>query len=128
MPRHFSCADLSVPSQDHVGFTAEFPMADNSELLPYVDRLKTARVLCIGDVMLDHYVYGQVERVSPEAPIPVLWIEREMKTLGGAGNGLRTLRALGASALCLPVVANDGAGGAVGRLVEGQHGAGGHGR
>jgi len=39
-------------------------MADNNELLPYVDRLKTARVLCIGDVMLDHYVYGQVERVS----------------------------------------------------------------
>jgi len=73
-------------------------MTDNSELLPYVDRLKTARVLCIGDVMLDHYVYGQVERVSPEAPIPVLWIEREMKTLGGAGNVLRNLRALGAAA------------------------------
>ena len=69
-------------------------MADYSELLPYVDLLKTARVLCIGDVMLDHYVYGQVERVSPEAPIPVLWIEREMKTLGGAGNVLRNLRAL----------------------------------
>ena len=49
---------------------------------PIVDRLKSARVLCIGDVMLDHYIYGQVERVSPEAPIPVLWIEREMKSLG----------------------------------------------
>jgi len=48
-----------------------------SDLLPLLDRLKEARVLCIGDVMLDHYVYGQVERVSPEAPIPVLQVERE---------------------------------------------------
>jgi len=101
-------------------------MADNSELLPYVDRLKTARVLCIGDVMLDHYVYGQVERVSPEAPIPVLWIEREIKTLGGAGNVLRNLRALGAAASFISVVGNDEAGREIGRLVEAQDGAEAH--
>ena len=101
-------------------------MADNSELLPHVDRLKTARVLCIGDVMLDHYVYGQVERVSPEAPIPVLWIEREMKTLGGAGNVLRNLRALGAAASFISVVGNDEAGREIGRLVEAQDGAEAH--
>ena len=101
-------------------------MADNSDLLPYVDRLKTARVLCIGDVMLDHYVYGQVERVSPEAPIPVLWIEREMKTLGGAGNVLRNLRALGAAASFISVVGNDEAGREIGRLVEAQDGAEAH--
>ena len=101
-------------------------MAENSELLPYVDRLKTARVLCIGDVMLDHYVYGQVERVSPEAPIPVLWIEREMKTLGGAGNVLRNLRALGAAASFISVVGNDEAGREIGRLVEAQDGAEAH--
>ncbi len=47
-------------------------MADNRDLVSSIDRLRQARVLCIGDVMLDHYVYGQVERVSPEAPIPVL--------------------------------------------------------
>lgn len=101
-------------------------MADNSELLPYVDRLKTARVLCIGDVMLDHYVYGQVEQVSPETPIPVLWIEREMKTLGGAGNVLRNLRALGAAASFISVVGNDEAGREIGRLVEAQDGAEAH--
>src|SRR5437762_3970492 len=123
MPRHFSCADLSVPSQDHVGFTAEFPMADNSELLPYVDRLKTARVLCIGDVMLDHYVYGDVTRVSPEAPIPVLNIEREMKTLGGAGNVLRNLQALGVTASFVSVVGNDEAGHEIERLLQAQNGA-----
>jgi len=101
-------------------------MPDRSDLLPHIDRLKTARVLCVGDVMLDHYVYGQVERVSPEAPIPVIWIEREMKTLGGAGNVLRNLRALGAAASFISVVGNDDAGREVGRLVEAQDGAEAH--
>jgi D-beta-D-heptose 7-phosphate kinase/D-beta-D-heptose 1-phosphate adenosyltransferase len=101
-------------------------MANNSDLLPYIDRLRSARVLCIGDVMLDHYVYGQVERVSPEAPIPVLWIEREMKSLGGAGNVLRNLRALGAAASFISVVGNDDAGREIGRLVEAQDGAEAH--
>jgi len=56
----------------------EPPMADTSDLVSAIDRLKQGRILCIGDVMLDHYVYGQVERVSPEAPIPVLSIEHEL--------------------------------------------------
>ena len=101
-------------------------MANYSDLLPHIDRLKSARVLCIGDVMLDHYVYGQVERVSPEAPIPVLWIEREMKTLGGAGNVLRNLQALGAASSFISVVGNDEAGREVGRLVEVQDGTEAH--
>ena len=101
-------------------------MASHSDLLPVVDCLKSARVLCIGDVMLDHYVYGQVERVSPEAPIPVLWIEREMKTLGGSGNVLRNLRAIGASSSFISVVGNDEAGREIGRLIEAQDGAEAH--
>ncbi|MBV8935440.1 MAG: D-glycero-beta-D-manno-heptose 1-phosphate adenylyltransferase [Alphaproteobacteria bacterium] len=101
-------------------------MADNSDLLPHIERLKAARVLCVGDVMLDHYIFGQVERVSPEAPIPVLWIEREMKTLGGAGNVLRNLRALGAAASFISVVGNDEAGREIGRLVEAQDGTEAH--
>jgi len=92
-------------------------MADHSDLLPNIDRLRSARVLCIGDVMLDHYVYGQVERVSPEAPIPVLCIERELKTLGGAGNVLRNLAAVGASASFVSVIGNDDAGREIGRLL-----------
>src|SRR6516164_5719753 len=104
----------------------ELPMANDSDLLPYIDRLRSARVLCIGDVMLDHYIYGQVERVSPEAPVPVLWIEREMKSLGGAGNVLRNLRALGAAASFISVVGNDDAGREIGRLVEAQDGAEAH--
>ncbi len=98
-------------------------MADNSDLLRYIERLPSARVLCIGDVMLDHYVYGQVERVSPEAPIPVLCVERESKTLGGAGNVLRNLTALGVAASFISVIGNDDAGREIGRLLEAQDGA-----
>jgi len=98
-------------------------MASNRDLLPHIDRLRSARVLCIGDVMLDHYVYGDVTRVSPEAPIPVLCVEREMKTLGGAGNVLRNLRALGVTASFVSVVGNDEAGREVTRLLEAQNGA-----
>ena len=101
----------------------ELAMADNSDLLPHIERLQSARVLCIGDVMLDHYVYGQVERVSPEAPIPVLCVERELKTLGGAGNVLRNLVALGASASFVSVIGSDDAGREIGRLLEAQDGA-----
>ena len=97
-------------------------MADNADLIPLIERLQSARVLCIGDVMLDHYVYGQVERVSPEAPIPVLNIERELKTLGGAGNVLRNLAALRANAAFISVVGNDDAGREISRLLETQEG------
>jgi D-beta-D-heptose 7-phosphate kinase/D-beta-D-heptose 1-phosphate adenosyltransferase len=98
-------------------------MADHSDLLAFVERLKAARVLCIGDVMLDHYVYGEVERISPEAPIPVLVVGREMKTLGGAGNVLRNLGALGAFSSFVSVVGNDEAGREVGRLLAAQDNA-----
>src|SRR5215469_9726459 len=98
-------------------------MPDNSDLLPHADRLQEARVLCIGDVMLDHYIYGQVDRVSPEAPIPVLSIEHEMRTLGGAGNVLRNLTALGVQAAFISVVGNDDAGREIERLLAAQDGA-----
>jgi D-beta-D-heptose 7-phosphate kinase/D-beta-D-heptose 1-phosphate adenosyltransferase len=98
-------------------------MADNRDLIPLIERLQSAHVLCIGDVMLDHYIYGQVERVSPEAPIPVLTIERELKTLGGAGNVLRNLVALGAPASFISVVGNDDHGREISRLLEAQDGA-----
>jgi D-beta-D-heptose 7-phosphate kinase/D-beta-D-heptose 1-phosphate adenosyltransferase len=95
-------------------------MSDNSDLLAHVERLGSARVLCIGDVMLDHYVYGDVERISPEAPIPVLAVEREMKTLGGAGNVLRNLGALGAFSSFISVVGNDETGHEIERLLAAQ--------
>jgi D-beta-D-heptose 7-phosphate kinase/D-beta-D-heptose 1-phosphate adenosyltransferase len=85
-------------------------MARNGDLLSQIDRLRTARVLCIGDVMLDHYVYGEVDRLSPEAPVPVLAIDSETRSLGGAGTVLRNLAALGAGMSFVSVVGNDDTG------------------
>jgi D-beta-D-heptose 7-phosphate kinase / D-beta-D-heptose 1-phosphate adenosyltransferase len=91
-------------------------MAD-ADLMPMVESLRRARVLCVGDVMLDHYIYGRVERVSPEAPIPVLRIEHEVKKLGGAGNVVANLHSLGAQACAAAVTGDDAAGGEIGELL-----------
>lgn len=81
-----------------------------SELTALLDRLAGTRVVCVGDVMLDRFVYGVVERISPEAPIPVLRVDRELTVLGGAGNVVRNLVALGAKGCFLTVVGDDPAG------------------
>ena len=88
-----------------------------ADLIPLVEKLRTSRVLCIGDVMLDHYIYGRVERISPEAPVPVLHLEREERTLGGAGNVLRNLHALGAETCFISVTGTDAAGLEVANMV-----------
>jgi D-beta-D-heptose 7-phosphate kinase/D-beta-D-heptose 1-phosphate adenosyltransferase len=92
-------------------------MPRRSELAAFVERLSHAPVLCVGDVMLDRYVYGTVERISPEAPIPVLLVDRETAMLGGAGNVVRNLVAVGAHPTFLSVVGNDPAGREVSGLI-----------
>lgn len=92
-------------------------MSERSALIPLIEALSDVRVLCIGDVMLDRYVYGTVERVSPEAPIPVLRVERETAMLGGAGNVIRNVLALGARARLVAAVGDDTAGEAVRSLL-----------
>ena len=89
----------------------------DSDLVRLGEKLAQARVVCVGDVMLDRFVYGQVERVSPEAPIPVLNIAREVTTLGGAGNVLRNLVAVGAEPCFLAVVGTDTAASEIERLL-----------
>lgn len=85
-------------------------MTDRSDLVARVEGFAGARVLCIGDVMLDGFVHGEVERISPEAPIPVLRIERESVMLGAVANVARNLVALGAEAIVLSVFGDDEAG------------------
>jgi D-beta-D-heptose 7-phosphate kinase/D-beta-D-heptose 1-phosphate adenosyltransferase len=97
-------------------------MTDRPALLDHARALAGARVLCLGDLMVDRYVYGTVERVSPEAPIPVLRIERERVMLGGAGNVARNLAALGAETRFLAVVGDDEAGREAGRLMAAEPG------
>src|SRR5690606_25614287 len=83
--------------------------------LPAFDR---ARVLVVGDVMLDRYWFGDVSRISPEAPVPVVRIERSEERPGGAANVARNIAALGAQAALLSVVGQDDAGASLKRLAE----------
>ena len=76
-----------------------------------------ARVLVVGDVMLDRYWFGEVSRISPEAPVPVVRVERTEERPGGAANVARNAAALGATVGLLSVVGDDDAGSALERLV-----------
>src|SRR5882724_2511861 len=71
---------------------------------------KKLTVLCIGDLMLDDFVYGEVSRISPEAPAPVIAVTREDKVIGGAGNVARGIAALGAHCIFIGVIGEDEAG------------------
>src|ERR1700755_2003713 len=75
-----------------------------------VSRMSDRRVVVYGDVMLDEFLWGDVTRISPEAPVPVVDIRRESVHLGGAANVLANLRALGADAAVVGVVGSDRAG------------------
>ena len=81
--------------------------------------LDKVRILVVGDVMLDRYWFGEVARISPEAPVPIVRVERREARLGGAANVARNAAALGAHAGLLGVVGNDEAGNEVEQLLAG---------
>lgn len=68
---------------------------------------KVPHILVIGDLMIDHYLWGKCERISPEAPVQVVAIEKETSVLGGAGNVVHNLAALGANISVISVVGDD---------------------
>jgi D-beta-D-heptose 7-phosphate kinase/D-beta-D-heptose 1-phosphate adenosyltransferase len=76
----------------------------------FLDGFAGLRILVVGDVMLDEYLWGEVERVSPEAPVPVVHVQRESLALGGAGNVVRNVVALGAECVMCAAVGDDAAG------------------
>jgi len=82
-------------------------------------------VLVLGDVMLDTWIYGHIERISPEAPVPVLLTDRRREMLGGAGNVARNLIALGARAILIGVIGDDQLGRQVCDLADEMSGASG---
>jgi D-beta-D-heptose 7-phosphate kinase/D-beta-D-heptose 1-phosphate adenosyltransferase len=92
-------------------------MTERSDLAQRVADFAAARVLCVGDVMLDRYVYGAVERISPEAPIPILSVVNETAMLGGAGNVVRNLAALNASCCFVSLIGEDAAGQEITNLI-----------
>lgn len=85
------------------------------------DRLANARVLVVGDAMLDRYWFGAVERISPEAPVPVVRVTREEERLGGAANVALNVQTLGARATLVTVVGDDEPARRLRHLLE-QHG------
>ena len=78
----------------------------------------SARLLVVGDVMLDRYWFGEVSRISPEAPVPVVKVEHQEERLGGAANVARNAASLGATTALLSVVGDDDAGRSLARLLE----------
>ena len=91
-------------------------MADNVQMLApprardLFELMRTRRVLVVGDVMIDEWVWGNVSRISPEAPVPVVAVSGHSFTLGGAGNVACNLRAIGAQVGFAAAVGNDAEG------------------
>uniref|UniRef100_UPI0040476B6A D-glycero-beta-D-manno-heptose-7-phosphate kinase n=1 Tax=Polynucleobacter sp. TaxID=2029855 RepID=UPI0040476B6A len=85
-----------------------------------IQAFKKARLLIVGDVMLDRYWFGDTERISPEAPVPVVLVSREDERLGGAANVARNAASVGAQISILGVVGDDESGKIVERLLQEQ--------
>jgi D-beta-D-heptose 7-phosphate kinase / D-beta-D-heptose 1-phosphate adenosyltransferase len=94
---------------------------DLGTLQSLLERARGQTVACVGDLMLDRYVYGEVSRISPEAPIPVLRSRRTVSMPGGVGNVARNVAALGGLARLGGVTGADAAGEELARLVAAEH-------
>ena len=80
---------------------------DTRELIRLLMRVEYPRLLVLGDFMLDHYTWGEVERISPEFPVPILLEKKEEFRLGGAGNVAQNICALGGKPICLGTLGDD---------------------
>ena len=85
-----------------------------------LDRAREARILTVGDLMLDHFLYGRVTRISPEAPVPVVEFQRETFMPGGAANVARNITALGGQSVLFGAVGFDAAAGQLQELLSGE--------
>jgi len=83
---------------------------ESKRLTQFIDRFPRTRTLVVGDVMLDHYVWGSVSRISPEAPVPVVNVTKESLLLGAATNVVNNIHALGGKVGVCGVIGNDDAG------------------
>src|SRR4029450_5724004 len=85
----------------------------NSRMKPLLDilaRFRRAHLLVVGDLMLDRFIWGDVERISPEAPVPVMRVMAESHRLGGAANVIHNVRSLGAHVTACGAIERDTAG------------------
>ena len=92
-----------------------------SRLIKLVESFGQKRVLLVGDLILDRYVYGDAERISPEAPVPVLRQQHTDQCVGGTGSVAANLHSLGIHAICCGAVGQDRAGARVRQMLEEQN-------
>jgi len=83
---------------------------DYDKMAKIVHEFKKKRILILGDLMLDKYIWGNVSRISPEAPVPIVEVNKDTSCLGGAGNVSHNLRSLGASPILVGIIGNDNEG------------------
>jgi rfaE bifunctional protein kinase chain/domain/rfaE bifunctional protein nucleotidyltransferase chain/domain len=117
---HFSCSTTRIidkirraeETADPAAFNEELPDDNSNDYLypSIVDHLARARVLIVGDIMLDEYVIGNITRISPEAPVPILDVIERRYTIGGAANVANNTAGLGAKASLIGLIAEDAAG------------------
>lgn len=88
------------------------------ETLNLLRAMAGVRVLCVGDIMVDRYIYGQATRISPEAPVPVVRVKHQLLMPGGVGNVVRNLSALGARPLTVSVTGRDSKSALLSRLFD----------
>eukprot|EP01037_Dinobryon_pediforme_P009366 gene9366-9446_t len=115
--------DFQSPAPSgHVPASGQHRDPTAEQLAAAIRKLARTSVLVVGDAMLDRYVYGTVERVSREAPVPVLAVDREVAVPGGAGNVVRNLGALGVAVAFVSVVGDDQTGSDLTGLIGSQPG------
>ena len=125
---HLNCSTSSlvdkIRGQAHdraePAFEGIEPTEGPSDALTFslVDRLSSAHVMVVGDVMLDEYVVGGISRISPEAPVPIIDVIERKYTPGGAANVAANIAALGAGASLIGLVAEDAPGGIIKQLLQ----------
>ncbi len=91
---------------------------DSRALFEGIDRFGHCQILVVGDVIIDEFIWGRVERISPEAPVPVVQVDRESLMMGGAGNVVNNITALGGQAVLSGVIGNDAMGREVVRMLR----------
>ena len=87
--------------------SAQVPRLAPKRLSGLLDRFRRTKVLVVGDLMLDEFVWGKVSRISPEAPVPVVWVQSESVMPGGASNVANNVRALGGQVCVAGVIGTD---------------------
>lgn len=92
-----------------------------AELSNLLNKIRDARVLVVGDLMLDEFVEGHIDRISPEAPVPILALDRRRYMPGGAANVAANVSALGGKAILIGVVGDDGHGRTLASILEADH-------